>query len=546
MEKENNNSITLIPVSYCRKSSEDKGRQILSIDSQADWSKEVTRERGLKIINTFSEEKSAKTPYKRTVFNEMIAQIKKGVANCIVCWKLDRLARNPEEAGIIIGMLKRGEIQCIITEGRNYYPEDNAIISYVDFGMADQFVRDLSKGVKRGLDKKVSIGWRPGRAPLGYLNTRTNFKGEQEILSDPARFNLVKQVWQWMLTGNYTVPQIMEVANEQWKLTQPATRSRAERALHLSQFYKIFTKTFYYGWYKWNNEWVKGNHEPMITEEEYDRVQFLLGRKGRPRPKTHVYAFTGLMRCGNCGAAIIVDEKWKHQKNGNIHHYIYYRCSKKFNKKRGAKCLEKYVELDDFENQIDQILSSIEIPQKFRDWALKYLHEINTNEAKSHESIIEAKHRRYETIVKQVDNLLLEYTSPDNAGKQLITNEEYSKLRTDLLKEKKQLETELGNTGNKIEEWIKMSEKVFDFVAYSRIHFAKGDLNVKRAIFSCLGSNLTLKDRKIQITLKKPFQFIAEGLSKAQDELSRLEPIQITQNRAEFEKSVAEFPLMSG
>jgi hypothetical protein len=39
----------------------------------------------------------------------------------------------------------------------------------------------------------------------------------------------------------------------------------------------------------------------MITLEEFDRVQVLLGRKGKPRPKEHFFAFTGFIRCAECG-----------------------------------------------------------------------------------------------------------------------------------------------------------------------------------------------------------------------------------------------------
>ena len=41
----------------------------------------------------------------------------------------------------------------------------------------------------------------------------------------------------------------------------------------------------------------KNRHESMITEQEFDRVQIFLGRKGKPRPKTHTFPFTGLIRC---------------------------------------------------------------------------------------------------------------------------------------------------------------------------------------------------------------------------------------------------------
>ncbi len=174
------------------------------------------------------------------------------------------------------------------------------------------------------------------------------------------------------------------------------------------------------------------------------------------------------------------------------------------------------------------------------------MHEVNKDEAKSHEDIISIKHKRYEDIVKQVDTLLLNYTSPQNSESQLITSEEYTRLRLTLLKEKNQLEAELNATGRKIEEWLELSERTFNFVRYASIWFAKGDADTKRAIFSCLGSNLTVKDQKLSIQLKKPFNILFEGLPEAEKELIRLEPLQIELNRAKFVSSVAEFPLLSG
>ncbi len=47
----------------------------------------------------------------------------------------------------------------------------------------------------------------------------------------------------------------------------------------------------------------------MITPEKYDKVQILLGRKGRPRPKKYNFAFRGLIRCGECGAMVTAEEK---------------------------------------------------------------------------------------------------------------------------------------------------------------------------------------------------------------------------------------------
>ncbi len=530
---------------YCRKSTDETDRQILSLDSQE--SEAVQRFGNLKIIKLPHESVSAFEPEKRPVFRDMIERIKKGEAQGIIAWHPDRLSRNPIDAGMILRLLDTGAIKDL--KFCSYYfdnsPEGKMMLQ-ITLSQSKYSSDKLSKDVKRGMDKKAKTGWRPGLAALGYKNSKTGIKGEQTIYNDPERFQLVKQTWQLLLTGNYSVPQILELVNEEWKLTQPGTKKRPERKLQLSKLYRMFCTEFYYGWYQWNGEWIKGNHEPMITSEEYDRAQIILGRKGKPRPKTHLFAYTGLMKCGYCGATVVMEEKIRHQKNGNVHRHIYVRCSKRFNKKIGMRCPEKYIELKDFEKQVDQAISQITIPEKLKNWAIKYLNEVRTNEARSHEDIIETKHKRHESVVKQIDNLLLKYTSPENSEGQMMTNAEYLNLRTDLLKEKNKLETELNSVGQTIEEWLELSERTFNFVRYAKTWFEQGDLNTKRAIFSCLGSHLSVKDKKVVIPLKKPFQILFDGLSKAQTELSRLEPIKIAQNRAEFAKSVSKFPLMSG
>lgn len=529
---------------YCRKSTDEKDRQVLSLGSQE--GEAVQRFGNLKIIKLPHESVSAFEPDKRPIFKSMVERIKKGEAQGIIAWHPDRLSRNPKDAAEIIYLLDIGKL--VDLKFCSYYfdnsPEGKMMLQ-ITLSQSKYSSDKLSKDVKRGMDKKALSGWRPGLATLGYTNSKTNFKGEQVINNDPIRFHRVKQMWQMLLTDNYTVPAIYEVVNKDWKLTMPATRKRPERKLQLSCLYKVFSNPFYYGWYEYpigSNNWIQGKHEAMITEDEFDRVQFILGKKGKPRPHTHKFAFTGLMRCGSCGAMITAEEKFKKQKNGNVHHYIYYHCTKKIT----PNCTEKSIELKNFTKQVDEIVSKLTISEKFKDWAIRYLHEINKCEARANEEVVSAKHKRYESILKQTDNLLLKYTSPENSDEQIMTNDEYARLRSNLLKEKNELEAELENTGKRIEEWMEFSERTFNLARYGRMWFANGDLNTKRAIFACLGSHLFLKDRNVSIQLKKPFNMIFEGLSNASKELSRLEPLKIPENRAEFGKFVAKFPIMSG
>src|ERR1051326_8408053 len=152
---------------YCRKSSEDDDRQALSIVAQLSEIRTIARANNLSIVDTLTESKSAKEPG-REVFNEMLRRIEAGDANAILTWKLDRLARNFEDGGRIIGMLQRGVIQEIRTFEKTYLPTDNVLMIAVELGMANQYVRDLSLNIRRGIREKVRRGIFYGRAPLGY------------------------------------------------------------------------------------------------------------------------------------------------------------------------------------------------------------------------------------------------------------------------------------------------------------------------------------------------------------------------------------------
>src|SRR5205085_1944895 len=145
---------------YARKSSEAEDRQVASIEAQIDELKKISDDSKLEVVATFIESQSAKAPG-REVFNEMLQRVYNGEANGILCWKLDRLARNPIDGGQISWMLQKGVLQSIHTYGKEYTPGDNSIVIGVEFGQANQFVRDLSVNVKRGLRKKVSSGWLP-------------------------------------------------------------------------------------------------------------------------------------------------------------------------------------------------------------------------------------------------------------------------------------------------------------------------------------------------------------------------------------------------
>jgi DNA invertase Pin-like site-specific DNA recombinase len=508
---------------YCRKSSEDEDRQILSIESQTTELKRLAERLDLKIAETFTESKSAKEPG-RPVFNEMLKRIEQGEAAGIVTWKLDRLTRNPIDSGRLNWLLQKGVIRRIRTFEKDYFSEDNVLPLDVEFSMANQYIRDLSLNIKRGMRTKVEKGLYPLRAPIGYLNNRFKEKGERDIVRDPERFVLIRKIWDLAL-ADYRPSVILEIATNKWGLRSRKTKKTGGGPLTLSSIYETLANPFYYGRFCYKGKLYKGSHEPMITPEEFERVQVILNRNDRERPKKHLFPYTGLIKCGNCGGSVTAERKIKIQKNGNVHNYVYYHCTRR---KKKTACFEPCVEEKELEEQMSRYLSKIHLPEELKDWAIKHLDEEAGNEAETSAKIKESIKKALLSNEKQLDNLT------KLKIRDLLSETEYLKQREELLKEKAILEEKLARKEEST-QYPKLCRETFIFACYARFWFENGGLEDKKLILRILGSNLWLTGKKLFIQLKNQFQIVEKGLSLAEGQLQRLEPLEnlinLNQNR---------------
>ena len=365
---------------YARKSTESEDRQVASIGSQTDELTALAKQLNLCIVNTLPEKRSAKAPG-RPVFNQMLQYIEAGKANAILCWKLNRLARNPVDGGNIQWLLQQGIIKHIRTFTGSYVPTDNVMLMSVELGMANQFILDLSVDTKRGQRAKIQDGWLPHKPPLGYYNKPDeNPKKPSTIDIDPATYPYMKELWSTLLQKRCSLEKIYEIGQSMGITTCRGNISRAN-------FYRLFRNPFYCGLFYWNDELYPGKHPTMITKEEFDEVQDIINGRSHPKAKEHEFAFTGLIRCGECGATITAEAKTKTQKNGNFHSYTYYRCSKRLK----PKCSQKTIRLEELERQIVSILERINIPPSFHDWAIKQLADEHKKEQVNQRDIFKAQ-----------------------------------------------------------------------------------------------------------------------------------------------------------
>lgn len=73
---------------------------------------------------------------------------------------------------------------------------------------------------------------------------------------------------------------------------------------------------------------------------------------------------------------------------------------------------------------------------------------------------------------------------------------ERDELKTKIVK----LTNNLRETKNRADKWLELTESTFSFARYARKEFTTGDLVKKREIFSALGQNFSVKDKKVCIT----------------------------------------------
>ena len=352
--------VPTVKVRYClyaRKSTEQDEKQALSIDSQVKEMLAIAERDGLEVIDIRRESHSAKDSGQRPVFKEILEDLRRDRFNGILAWAPDRLSRNAGDLGSVVDLMDEKHLIEIRTYGQQFRNSPNEKFLLMILCSQAKLENDnKSINVKRGLKTRCEMGLWPCPAPTGYVKEKRMDRRCQTLI-DPERGAIVKKIFE-------------KVAYEKWsgrkvyhwlKFDLNFRSANSNKNLTLSNIYLMLENPFYYGVFEYprkSGNWYQGTYEPLITKELFDQVQAQM-KSQVVRSESKEFAFTKLMTCGLCESGICADEKFKKPKNGNIHRYVYYGCTRS----RDKNCKCGFIEEKELIKQFEEMLGGIDLDE---------------------------------------------------------------------------------------------------------------------------------------------------------------------------------------
>lgn len=285
----------------------------------------------------------------RPSLQDMMSRIRSGEFSHVLVWKIDRISRNLLDFASMYAELQ--ELGVTFISKNEQFDTSTAIgeaMLKIILVFAELERKMTSERVSAVMLSRANNGqWNGGRVPYGYVHE----KGEPFQLS-PSEAPIVKRIFD-SYERFHSCPHIANVFNKEGLVTRSGTIWSAFGV------HKILTNPFYYGAYRYNirngtngpfrdqAEWVTvdDHHPPIITKEQFDRVQYILTRNKRGGNENGIWdkekrqhIFSGLIVCGNCGCSLTASPGTKRADGWIPSNYA---CSRK--RKSASSCGSKYI-----------------------------------------------------------------------------------------------------------------------------------------------------------------------------------------------------------
>ena len=478
-------------IAYCRKSTDEKDKQVLSIEAQIAELQEFAKRENLEIVSFITESRTAKVPG-RSELNKVLNMIEKRMANAILSWHPDRLARNSIDGGRIIYMLDTCKLLDLKfpTFWFDNTPQGKFMLN-IAFGQSKYYVDNLSENIKRGNRQKLRNGVWPSKAPLGYINEPIL----RSIEVDKEESLFVKQAFD-------------KFASEAVSLTEVARylhsfgikRRVSGKPLTVGSVRKMLSNEFYVGIMTYAGIKYEASHQTFISKELFQKVQLRLAEVGKPRKRGHNFAFTRFIKCGECGAAVTGEEHIKYYPTtrGKVR-YVYYRCTKKI-----KPCTQKYISELKLEEQVRGIVRPCGIHEDWKPYFEEWMARDEVTEKQNCEEVLTKLSFEIQELDIKLNRLL------DTYLEQIVEPEVYQTKKNELFERKLKLQEKMSVVKEKGSTWLEPMREFMDCaILAQKIARVKNNPDELRSIGKKVGSNYLFLDGRLEGDRKYEFAALA-------------------------------------
>lgn len=336
-------------VIYIRVSTEEQVDNF-SLDTQEDMCRKEAEKRGYDVIEIFREEgRSAKNITGRPVLINLLEYCRKNKnrIQAVFVYRIDRISRiTADYLSIRKKLAEYGANVISISEPTGDSPTEKLVETILaGFAQLDNDIR--SERSRNGLRARFLSGMIvTGSVPLGYM-VQSGY-----AVKNPKAWDSMKKAWDLMSTGTKSLSEMADIMNE-WGLRH--MRKQKEYPLLRQRVNELFRNKFYMGVLSSNtyNEEIKGQYIPMITEEQFYKVQAILDGRNPNKvalaKRNHVnpdFPLRRIIKCSKCGFGLTGGwSKGRHKK------YKYYRC--------GKPCNGTSIKMDGLETALMSLLKKV-------------------------------------------------------------------------------------------------------------------------------------------------------------------------------------------
>jgi site-specific DNA recombinase len=300
---------------------------------------------------------SAKTA-DRPKFQEMLRFVKEqGDIDYVILDKVDRFARNRRDDANTLFELRMAGAQLISVKENIDETPAGQLLHAIMAGIAEFYSKNLGAEALKGMTQKAKVGGTPGRAPIGYLNTRRRGEDGREIrivVVDPERAPLVQWAFEAYATGEWTIRTLTEALGTKGLRALPQGKG-VPGPIQASRVARMLSNRYYLGLVTFMGVEYQGRHQPLVPPSLFDQVQEMLRMHNTAgeKQRDHNHYLKSTVYCAYCGSRLcLTNAKGR---------YLYFFCLGRH--QRRAVCPQRYLPAEAVEAAVERYYANVRLPE---------------------------------------------------------------------------------------------------------------------------------------------------------------------------------------